>query len=239
MSESNSPSVSLVIPCYNEESRLQFLIDELEQFSEIYPGDLEFILVNDGSQDGTGQVLETLKTISPQYKIIQYERNRGKGYALKQGVQEAKGEFIVTLDADLSAHPDTFTTWMKKYPIDKTGIYIGSREHEDSDISALELRRWSGRLFNLWVRFRTGIPIKDTQCGFQMLSSQNRENFVLRFENLGMGTRCGDFVPSCKEKYNDTCISTKVETCTPFENYPVFGWYSERNKGKLYSKYGK
>lgn len=175
MDDTRWPFLSIVIPCYNEENRLANLFKELSDFTPKYQGEIEYILVDDGSSDGTKEIIQKHilnSSDSNNYELISYSRNRGKGHALKEGVATAQGEYILTLDADLSAHPETFIRWLNREEFNKHTIYIGSREHSDSNIDALELRRWSGRLFNLWVRIVTGLRIRDTQCGFKCYPSE-------------------------------------------------------------------
>ena len=135
----------------------------------------EIIVVDDGSTDGTLSALKNNEFINSQLtanhlRIIHLEKNEGKGAALKKGVKEASGDFILTLDADMSAKPAEIEKWLSlngnKLP--ENEVWIASREHPDSVIKEVETRRWTGRMFNFIVRLLTPLRQRDTQCGFKL-----------------------------------------------------------------------
>lgn len=184
----NWPSISLIIPCYNEDTRLKVLHDQLLMFTEKYLGEIEIVLVNDGSTDRTGIQLNKLKQESPiaaKLLIVEYKENQGKGFALQYGIGLAKGDFLITMDADLSAHPTIWIDWFTKNNITEDRIWIASREHAESIIDALEIRKWSGRFFNYWIRFLTGLRIRDTQCGFKCYPTKIGKVLFSGLKNMG------------------------------------------------------
>lgn len=137
------------------------------------------IIVDDGSTDGTP---ETIKA-HPAYQslesagkaqIIALESNAGKGGALKAGVAAATCEYVLTLDADMSAKPMELLNWLKqdRKLLDGNHILIGSREHERSKITASKGRRFVGNVFNLLVRTFTPLYQSDTQCGFKLYPTE-------------------------------------------------------------------
>ena len=182
------PTLALIIPCYNEVLRLEKLFIELHQFSERFIGDLSIVLIDDGSTDGT---LGKIKELTAQYftdgicKVIHYTPNRGKGYALQQGIAQAKASWLLTLDADLSAHPNVFLEWIENGDLRPNCIYVGSREHPASKLEFSRIRRMSGRLFNLWIRLNTGIKLKDTQCGFKCYPKSIGKQLFRSLKNYG------------------------------------------------------
>jgi len=168
-------SVSLFIPCYNESDRLHLLRKGLMDFDEIWPYDFEVIIINDGSQDNTSYLLQSLirqswkKAIS--MRVIDLPTNNGKGFALRLGVMEAILPYVLTLDADMAAKPDQLLAWRSifendKFPEDQ--ILIGSRRHADTQLYAKWYRQLLGNAFNLVVRLFLSISILDTQCGFKL-----------------------------------------------------------------------
>lgn len=168
-----SPFVSLVIPCYNERNRLSLLISGLESFDNEWKESYEIIAVDDGSQDGTAVYLRELleqKFPNPRFKVIRLPENRGKGGALQAGVQVAKGQFILTLDADMAAHPLQLKRWLAKLgqTFSEQEILIASRNHPDSHINAKAHRKVTGSIFNQLVKAVTPIKESDTQCGFKL-----------------------------------------------------------------------
>jgi glycosyltransferase involved in cell wall biosynthesis/Tfp pilus assembly protein PilF len=168
--------LSLIIPCYNESSRTDLMLQGLAEFNEKWKGDYEVIIVDDGSKDGTADKIK--QAIATKYTFLQSKArievmpaNGGKGSALKAGVALAKGDYILTLDADMSTRPTELINWQKK---DKNvlsatdTIFIGSRKHEEGKVEALQSRRIIGGVFNSIVQVLTSLQLKDTQCGFKL-----------------------------------------------------------------------
>ncbi len=169
--------LSLIIPLYNEVDRLPRMIKTLRKFETEWTTPYEVLLVNDGSTDDTLAALgkefgeHTATEGVATYRILDQKKNQGKGHALKRGMAEAEGDHLLTLDADMACSPTTLFNWLQALPaqtFDSNTIYIGSREHPDSEIKAEGQRRTLGRLFNGWVQFLTGSNSRDTQCGFKL-----------------------------------------------------------------------
>ncbi|MEO6166356.1 MAG: tetratricopeptide repeat protein, partial [Chitinophagales bacterium] len=102
--------------------------------------------------------------------VILLEKNQGKGFALKKGVEAATGSHILTLDADMSARPVEIEKWLSinNNKLPENEIWIASREHPDSKITEVSSRKWTGRMFNFCVRLLTPLRHRDTQCGFKL-----------------------------------------------------------------------
>ncbi|MFK7797804.1 MAG: glycosyltransferase [Aureispira sp.] len=169
--------LSLIIPLYNEAERFPRMVKTLRKFEQYWKVAYEVLLVNDGSSDNTLELLqEEFGTPASEdqlasYRIINQEKNAGKGHALKKGIAEAEGDHLLTLDADMACSPVTLLSWLKRLPsqtFEDETIYIGSREHEESVLEANGKRRLLGRLFNGWVQLLTGSNSYDTQCGFKL-----------------------------------------------------------------------
>lgn len=168
--------LSLVIPCYNESSRVELMMQGLAEFEEKWKGDYEVIIVDDGSKDDTVKKTEQALSskysfLAPKVNIEKMPANGGKGSALKHGVSKAKGDYILTLDADMSTRPVELIHWEKREKKLFSGapvIYIGSRKHEEGKVEALKSRRFIGGIFNGVVQLFTTLQLKDTQCGFKL-----------------------------------------------------------------------
>lgn len=128
------------------------------------------IVINDGSTDSTIQVVQQLM---PSARILDNERNRGKGYSVRRGLLQAKGKRVLFSDADLST-PLSALDDLAAHLDDGADIAIASRAVPDSVIEKHQAlwREMMGRFFNLLVRLFSGLPFHDTQCGFKAYTAQ-------------------------------------------------------------------
>jgi len=164
-------TLSIVIPAFNEESRLGDSVREVLAYIKREKLDAELIVVDDGSRDKTCEVAKNSCAEFPEIetKIIRYEANRGKGYAVKIGLQASSGSIALFSDADLSTPIDELPKLVKPIQNGKNDVTFGSRALDRSLIGTHQpwRREQSGKIFNLIVRTLTGLPFWDTQCGFK------------------------------------------------------------------------
>lgn len=160
--------ISIVIPAYNESERLGRTLDHVLSFIEQRGWNAEIIVVNDGSQDRTSDVVRTYSQKNGIVRLIENPENRGKGYSVGNGVLNAEGEFVLFTDADLSSPIEEAPKLLEA--LEKgADIAIGSRWAR----SELQTRRQSlarqalGRVFNGLLRVLLRLDFKDTQCGFK------------------------------------------------------------------------
>ena len=115
-------------------------------------------------------------------------QNAGKGGALQAGVEKATGDHILTMDADVATHPNRLIKWIKESPgktLPQDAIWIGSREHQESEVKGEPLRRLAGFIFNLVVQLFTSIKARDTQCGFKLYPSAVAKPLFAKLRNKG------------------------------------------------------
>ena len=167
--EGQSPELSIVIPCYNEEERLPRTIEQIERYLEGKDLSYELILVDDGSTDGTRQIQEAAAERNPSVRVEALPRNRGKGRALAEGVAVSTGAQILVTDADLST-PIEEIEKLRVALRGGAGVAIGSRSVRGSrvEISQPAYRVLMGKVFNLLVQAVLLPGIWDTQCGFKL-----------------------------------------------------------------------
>jgi dolichyl-phosphate beta-glucosyltransferase len=161
--------LSIVIPCYNEETRLPRTIQQVERFLDSKDIGYELILVDDGSSDGTRKVMDAAAERNRSVRVEALPRNRGKGRALAEGVAAAKGSEVLVTDADLSTPIEELPKLQAE--LDRgAGVAIASRAVRGSrvEISQPFYRVLMGKAFNLLVQAVLLPGIWDTQCGFKL-----------------------------------------------------------------------
>jgi glycosyltransferase involved in cell wall biosynthesis len=164
-------SLSIVIPAYNEEKRLPSTMDAV--FAFLAARDYvftEMIVVDDGSRDDTAAVVEKYARAHPAVRLLRNPGNRGKGYAVRHGMLEAKGDWILYSDADLSSPIEEVDKLFASAREKNAAVAIGSRALQRQLVTVHQAfpRELSGRVFNLAMRLVTGLPFRDTQCGFKL-----------------------------------------------------------------------
>jgi glycosyltransferase involved in cell wall biosynthesis len=163
-------SISIIVPAYNEQSRLPESLRRIEQY--LAAGDWAFheiLVVDDGSGDNTVEVARAVASTNPAIRILSNPGNRGKGYSVRHGMLEARGEWRLFTDADLSSPVEELP---KLWNAASHGaeIAIGSRALDRSLIGVHQpgLRESAGKVFNEVMRLLVGLDISDTQCGFKL-----------------------------------------------------------------------
>ncbi len=170
--------LSLIIPAYNEEKRLDKTLRAAETYLSSQECDSEIIVVDDGSRDRTaGLVRESF----PEVRLVSYQPNRGKGHAVKTGMLAAQGDYRVFYDADGSTPIEEID---KVWPRFEAGadVVIGSRSLPESDVAVRQhpFRELMGRGFNALVRMLLRERFADTQCGFKAFSRKAAEAVFAR-----------------------------------------------------------
>jgi dolichyl-phosphate beta-glucosyltransferase len=172
------PSLSIVIPCYNEQDRLPRTLQRtIEFFGQLQQRrQVEIIVVNDGSKDGTVKAAQAVLNDLPAgvtCTIIDYSPNQGKGQAVKNGMIAAKGERILFMDADYSVPMEDLV--LAEDLLDKgIDIAIGSRALDDTVLVERQsfLREKMAKVFGLVQRTWLGLKLMDTQCGFKLFTKK-------------------------------------------------------------------
>jgi len=165
---SSAPKVSIVVPAFNEASRIGESLRKIEAFLESVPWTAEVLVVDDGSSDKTADVVRSMQT--PTLRLIRNEYNRGKGFAVKTGVLASSGEYVIFSDADLSAPIEELQKLLVIIESQSADVVIGSRAVDRSFIEKHQSRgrEIGGIIFNRIVRVVLGLKLHDTQCGFKL-----------------------------------------------------------------------
>lgn len=180
--------LSVVIPAYNEERRLPVYLVEILAYLEVQPFSFEVIIVDDGSQDGTVEMVERFTAENSKVHLIRLPQNRGKGYAVKTGMLKACGKLRLFADAD-GATPVSELAGLKKAIDAGADVAVASRALRDDShtVKSKFHRKLMGTVFNFIVRTLTVKGINDTQCGFKLFSAEaaNSAFSLQRIQDFG------------------------------------------------------
>ncbi|MFC2163896.1 dolichyl-phosphate beta-glucosyltransferase [Acidobacteriota bacterium] len=164
-------NLSVVIPAFNEASRISETVIDINQYLENQNFSYEIIVVNDGSSDNTSEIVNHLKEHIPALRLLDNPKNRGKGKVVRQGLLEANGCIRLFTDADNSTRINQIEK-LSPYLEEGYHIVIGSRANKDANISVNQpwYRIIIGKLGNKLVQALAVPGIKDTQCGFKVFT---------------------------------------------------------------------
>ena len=181
------PNISIIIPVYNGAPVIRENALKVLEYAGGIGVPVELVIVNDGSTDSTGA--EVLSIKDPRVRLIENERNRGKGFSVKRGMMEATGEYRVFFDADL-AYPVEQTEKLLAGLREGYDVVIGSRVHEGSrfilhcsDLRYIFRRHLLSRAFNSFLRLFLLKDIHDTQSGFKGFTEEAAEYIFPRQES--------------------------------------------------------
>jgi len=160
--------LSIVIPAYNEENRIPKTLEATIAYLKTRDYESEIIVVSDGSTDATIRRVEEYAEQFPALRGLEYHPNRGKGYAVKTGMLEAKGDFILFMDADYAVPIESVERFLQE--IEHADVVIGSRIMQESVLTQRQpvLRELAARAFGRIQSAWLGLPFPDTQCGFKL-----------------------------------------------------------------------
>jgi dolichyl-phosphate beta-glucosyltransferase len=170
------PYLSVVIPAYNESKRLPLTLIDVDKYLSQAGFAYEIVVVDDGSRDDTVSVVRRLIKVIPHLRLVGYDHNEGKGYAVRFGMLEARGQYRLFMDSDNSTSVDQFS---RMVPLIEEGceVVIGSRDVRGAVMEPPQslLKRLLGNMGNLFIQLMVLPGIWDTQCGFKCFSERAAE----------------------------------------------------------------
>src|ERR1700721_2734479 len=175
----NEMTYSIVIPAYNERERLGSTLEKVLAYVRQQGWDAEVIVVNDGSRDNTAEIVRTFAKNNPILRLVENPGNRGKGYSVRNGILNSRGDIVIFSDADLSSPIEEMPKLLQALA-GGADIAIGSRWLR----AELQTQRQSlhrqlfGRVFNALNRFVLGLKFKDTQCGFKAFTRRAAQTIL-------------------------------------------------------------
>jgi dolichyl-phosphate beta-glucosyltransferase len=166
-----SPEISLVIPAYEEAARLGGPLRRVLEYLDTEKINSEVILVDDGSGDQTSEIArdEFVQFPGVDGRVIRYEPNRGKGYAVRTGLKAARADIALFSDADFSSPIEEMPKLVEPIKNGEFDVTLGSRALDRSLIGTHQpwSREQGGKIVNLIIRTMSHLPFADTQCGFK------------------------------------------------------------------------
>ncbi len=167
------PRLSVIIPAYNEEKRIEKTLLSVDEYLSKQSYDYEILVVNDGSKDKTAEIASGLAGKLRGLELIDNKENNGKGWVVRQGMLSAQGDYRLFTDADNSTTIDQIERF---FPFFAQGydIVIGSRRLKDSVIAVKQawIRDFLGGIFRLIVHMLVPLGVKDSQAGFKIFSKK-------------------------------------------------------------------
>lgn len=159
------PRLSVVIPLYKEEDNVERLIDELHSALEPYPGEFEFVLVDDGSTDRTRELLlEARANLGDHIMVISHRRNLGQTQAMQTGLQAARGDVIAFMDGDLQNDPADIPAMVEKLETDHLDLLCGWRKNRQDTLD----RTLPSRMANWLIGCVSGVALHDYGCSLKV-----------------------------------------------------------------------
>ena len=183
-------SLSIIIPAFNEQQRLPATLQTIAAYLERKILDfVEIVVVDDGSRDSTAELVRAAGQTDARVRLVQNPGNRGKGYAVRHGFEQARGEWVLFSDADLSTPIEELDNLLSAVERDDADGAIGSRALNRGLVGKHQsaFRELSGRLFNAVMRLVTGLPYRDTQCGFKLFRRAVAQIVAARQRSEGFG----------------------------------------------------
>ena len=191
--------VSIVVPVFNEEESLPELHDWIHRVAQEESLAIEILLINDGSTDNSWSVIKSLGERNPLVRGFKFNRNYGKSAALHVGFQEARGEVVITMDADLQDSPDEIAALRKMIRDEGYDLVSGWKKKRLDPIT----KTLPSRFFNRVTRWVSGIELHDFNCGLKAY----RTDVVKNIEVYGEMHR---YIPLLAKWHGFTRIGEKV-----------------------------
>lgn len=158
--------LSLVLPAHNEEDNIEVVVRDALAVLPEYAPEIEVIVVNDGSRDGTGRIIDALQAEDPRVLPIHHERNQGYGGALKSGFTASTGDYVMFMDADRQF--DIRDIRLLAPFVDLFDIIAGFRMERSDPLH----RRVNAEIFNVAVRVLFGVHMRDLDCAFKIFRGE-------------------------------------------------------------------
>lgn len=183
--------LSIIIPVYNEAATLPQIIERIVEV-RLEGVEKEIIVVNDGSTDGTREILHELPSRWPALKIVHHEQNRGKGAAIRTATGHVTGDIVITQDADLEYDPQDYPKLLAPFEDPRVQVVYGSRNLQGNPRSSWSFY-WGGRLVSWVANLLYGADLTDEATGYKLFRAD-------LFRSLDLQSDGFEFCPEATSK---------------------------------------
>ncbi len=166
---------SIIVPIYNEVENVKLLVERVAAVMDQLAGQSELILVDDGSQDGSSQLLDQMAASDARLQVVHFRRNYGQTAAMQAGIEHARGDYLVMLDGDLQNEPNDIPSMLEQLDAGYDLVH-GWRKHRHD---ALVTRKLPSRMANWLISRVTGFPIHDLGCTLKAMRREIAEELEL------------------------------------------------------------
>lgn len=170
--------ISVIVPSYKQEDAIRENLSRLKGVLDRFKYDYEIIIVVDGKVDKTFENAKKVK--SSKVKVVAYEHNHGKGYAIRYGIARSKGEFVCFIDSGTDLNPNGLLILFEYLKLHDADIVIGSKRHADSIVVYPWDRRLISFFSQVFIRFLFGLNVRDTQVGMKVFKRKVIEDIMPR-----------------------------------------------------------
>lgn len=247
------PLISVIIPAFRQEKTIKENLLQVSDILNKLKYDYELIVVVDGKIDNTFENAKS--TRSSKIKVVGYEHNHGKGYAVRYGMANSKGDIVCFMDAGTDLNPNGLSMLLEYFEWYNADIVIGSKRHPESIVVYPWHRKIISFFSQQYIRFLFGLTVKDTQVGIKMFNRKVIEDvlprllvkkFAFDIEILAVAHSLGykkifeapveidyDFSGSLiKKTLLLEIIRTFWDTLAIFYRLKILGYYKNKNKRK-------
>ena len=207
----STPEVSIIVPAYNEEELILSTLDGIRDYFKMRSESYELIVVDDGSRDKTVPLMEEWRTrTNANLRILVNERNMGKGFSVRHGVEASLGNYLIFIDADLPYELDAIDGFLKTLR-EGYDLAIGSRVVPGSAVTGVPpLRFIAGQIFSWMVQLFLFLGVRDTQCGFKSFKASAAREIMRRLTIGGFGFDVELLFVARKLKYSIQPVAVRM-----------------------------
>lgn len=249
--------ISIIVPAYNQENTIIQDLTRIKQVMDKLRYQTEMICVVDGKIGKTFENASKFAAKNQRVKVIGYDTNRGKGYAVRYGMAESKGDVIAFIDAGMDLNPNGLSMLLEHFEWYDADIIVGSKRHPASKVDFPWQRRILSIGYQIFVWLLFGLGIKDTQVGMKFFKRETLEKvlprlLVKRFafdvemlvvaDYLGfkrifeapidVTLKFGGTSTLTSQRFLRTVLAMLLDTLAVFYRLRILGYYSDRNNRK-------